>query len=155
MTERAAHHLVDAVLLWVPVRQWVLTVLYRLRHQMAWNHGLSRAVLRVYTRAARRLRTRRPGVWHCGWADGRGHGAAARKRPIEVVRSASEGVNQKCVGALLDARSGCRHKRIVQPRDVIAVGVQIDQIIGVVVIIARVASRHIPRQKQVHGHRRI
>jgi hypothetical protein len=28
----------------------VLTVPYRLRYQMAWNHGLSRAVLRVYTR---------------------------------------------------------------------------------------------------------
>ena len=50
MTERAAH-LVDAVLPWVPVRQWVLTMPYRLRYQMAWNHGLSRAVLRVYTRA--------------------------------------------------------------------------------------------------------
>ncbi|MEK7838534.1 MAG: transposase, partial [candidate division NC10 bacterium] len=50
MTERAAH-LVDAVLPWVPVRQWVLTVPYRLRYQMAWNHGLSRAVLGVYTRA--------------------------------------------------------------------------------------------------------
>jgi hypothetical protein len=49
MTERAAH-LVDAVLPWVPVRQWVLTVPYRLRYQLAWNHGLSRAVLRVYTR---------------------------------------------------------------------------------------------------------
>jgi putative transposase len=32
------------------VRQWVLTMPYRLRYQMAWNHGLSRAVLRVYTR---------------------------------------------------------------------------------------------------------
>jgi len=49
MTERAAH-LVDEVLPWVPVRQWVRTVPYRLRYQMAWNHGLSRAVLRVYTR---------------------------------------------------------------------------------------------------------
>jgi len=49
MTERAAH-LVDAVLPWVAVRQWVLTLPYRLRYQMAWNHGLSRAVLRVYTR---------------------------------------------------------------------------------------------------------
>jgi hypothetical protein len=49
MTERAAH-LVGVVLPWVPVRQWVLTVPYRLRYQMAWNHGLSRAVLRVYTR---------------------------------------------------------------------------------------------------------
>ena len=49
MTECAAH-LVDAVLPWVPVRQWVLTLPYRLRYQLAWNHGLSRAVLRVYTR---------------------------------------------------------------------------------------------------------
>ena len=50
LTERAAH-LVDAVLPWVPVRQSVLTLPYRLRYQLAWNHGLSRAVLRVYTRA--------------------------------------------------------------------------------------------------------
>ena len=55
MTERAAH-LVDAVLPRVPVRQWVLTLPYRLRYQLAWNHGLSRAVLRrVHARAARRL----------------------------------------------------------------------------------------------------
>ena len=51
MTERAAH-LVDAVLPRVPVRQWVLTVPYRLRYRLAWIHGLSRAVLRVYTRRA-------------------------------------------------------------------------------------------------------
>jgi hypothetical protein len=36
MTERAAH-LVDAVLPRVPVRQWVLTVPYRLRYQMVWK----------------------------------------------------------------------------------------------------------------------
>ena len=64
MTERAAH-LVDAVLPWVPVRQWVLTMPYRLRYQMAWNHGLSRAVLRrVHARAARRLRARRSRARH-------------------------------------------------------------------------------------------
>src|SRR5262245_9257008 len=57
MTERAAH-LVDAVLPWVPVRQWVLTVPDRLRYQMAWNHGLSRAVLRVYTRVLLDVYTR-------------------------------------------------------------------------------------------------
>ena len=49
MTERAAH-LVDAVLPRVPVRQWVLTVPYRLRYRLAWNHGLSRTVLQVCTR---------------------------------------------------------------------------------------------------------
>src|SRR6266446_3261005 len=52
MTERAAY-LVDAVLPRVPVRQWVLTVPYRLRYRLAWDHGLSRAVLRVYARGAR------------------------------------------------------------------------------------------------------
>src|SRR2546428_14015003 len=57
MTERAAH-LMDAVLPWVPVRQWVLTVPYRLGYQMAWNHGLSRAVLRVYTRVLLDVYTR-------------------------------------------------------------------------------------------------
>ncbi|MBI4609737.1 MAG: transposase [Candidatus Rokubacteria bacterium] len=50
MTERAAH-LVDHVLPRVPVRQWVLTVPYRLRYLLAWDHGLSRAVLDVYARA--------------------------------------------------------------------------------------------------------
>jgi hypothetical protein len=49
MTGRAAH-LVDEVLPRVPVRQWVLTVPYRLRYRMAFDHGLSRAVLGVYTR---------------------------------------------------------------------------------------------------------
>jgi hypothetical protein len=34
----------------VPVRQWVLTVPYRLRYRMAFDHGLSRAVLGVFTR---------------------------------------------------------------------------------------------------------
>ena len=57
MTERAAH-LVDEVLPWVPVRQWVLTMPYRLRYQLAWNHGLSRAVLGVYTRALLDVYTR-------------------------------------------------------------------------------------------------
>jgi len=45
-----AAHLVDAVLPRVPVRQWVLTVPYRLRYRLAWDHGLSRAVLLVYAR---------------------------------------------------------------------------------------------------------
>jgi hypothetical protein len=49
MTERAAH-LVDEVLPPVPVRQWVLTLPYRLRYLLAWDHGLSRAVLAVYVR---------------------------------------------------------------------------------------------------------
>jgi hypothetical protein len=83
MTERAAH-LVDAVLPWVPVRQWVLTVPYRLRYQMAWNHGLSRAVLRVYRRVLLDVYAR--GARECGV---RGHYLAhsrASRQPRLSVR---------------------------------------------------------------------
>src|SRR5437016_8701947 len=69
MAELAAH-LVDAVLPHVPVRQWVLTLPYRLRYLLAWNHGLCRAVLAVHARAVLgfyRRRARRRGV-----PDGRG-----------------------------------------------------------------------------------
>lgn len=52
MTERAAH-LVDEVIPFVPVRQWVLTLPHRLRYLLAWDHGLSRAVLAVHVRALR------------------------------------------------------------------------------------------------------
>ena len=34
----------------VPVRQWLLTMLCRLRYRMAWNHGPSREVLSGYAR---------------------------------------------------------------------------------------------------------
>ena len=49
MAERAAY-LVDEVLPWAPVRQWVLTLPYRLRYRLAWDHALCRAVLAVYAR---------------------------------------------------------------------------------------------------------
>src|SRR5262249_49337416 len=78
MTERAAH-LVDAVLPQVPVRQWVLTVPYRLRYQMAWNHGLSRAVLRVYSRVLLDVYTR--GV------------PGGRTGSVTVVQRAGSGLN--------------------------------------------------------------
>ena len=68
MTERAAH-LVDVVLPWVPVRQWVLTVPYRLRYRMAFDHGLSRAVLGVVTRVLGDAYARRATA--CGIAGGR------------------------------------------------------------------------------------
>lgn len=67
MTARAAH-LIDEVLPWVPVRQWVLTVPYRVRYAMAWDHGLSRAVLGVYARVLLDV-TYHPGV---GWELARG-----------------------------------------------------------------------------------
>jgi hypothetical protein len=50
MTERAAH-LIDHVLPRAPVRQWVLSLPFELRYQLAWDHKLCRAVLAVYTRA--------------------------------------------------------------------------------------------------------
>jgi hypothetical protein len=34
----------------VPVRQWVLSLPYRLRYLLAWDHALARAVLGVYAR---------------------------------------------------------------------------------------------------------
>ena len=64
MTERAAH-LVDDVIPLVPVRQWVLTLPYRLRYVLAWDHGLSRAVLAVHARALRdfyRQQAQRQGI---------------------------------------------------------------------------------------------
>jgi len=50
MVERAAH-LVDRMFPDVPVRQWVLSLPYRLRYRLAWDHDLCRAVVAVYMRA--------------------------------------------------------------------------------------------------------
>ena len=63
----AAHaaQLVEAVLPRVPVRQWVLTLPYRLRYRLAWDHGLTRAVLGVYARVLQDFysrRAHRPGL---------------------------------------------------------------------------------------------
>jgi len=64
MAERAAH-LVDGVLGGLPVRQWVLTLPYRLRYALARDHQLCRAVLAVFVRAVlafERRRTQRRGA---------------------------------------------------------------------------------------------
>ena len=50
MAERAAH-LLDHVFPDVPVRQWVLSLPYRLRYQLAWNHDVCRGVVAVFVRA--------------------------------------------------------------------------------------------------------
>jgi len=50
MAERAAH-LVDHVLPEVQIRQSVLSLPYRLRYLLAWDHDLCRAVASVYVRA--------------------------------------------------------------------------------------------------------
>src|SRR5438552_2604608 len=52
MAERAAH-LVDHVLPAAPVRQWVLSLPFRLRYLPAWNHELYREVLAVHASALR------------------------------------------------------------------------------------------------------
>jgi len=68
MTEWAAR-LVTEILPRAPVRQWVLSLPYRLRYQLAWNHELCLAVLGVFTRALLELYRRRAG--QRGVADGR------------------------------------------------------------------------------------
>jgi hypothetical protein len=77
MAERAAH-LIDHVFPDVPVRQWVLSLPYRLRYLLAWDHDLCRAVVGVYVRAVLgflRRRARRDGV-----LDGRGGAVAIIQR---------------------------------------------------------------------------
>jgi hypothetical protein len=77
MAERAAH-LVDHVFPDVPVRQWVLSVPYRLRYLLAWDHDLCRAVAAILARAVFRVlreRTRDAGV-----EGGRGGGVVVIQR---------------------------------------------------------------------------
>lgn len=59
-----AAHLTDAVLGGLPVRQWVLSLPYRLRYSLAWDHRLCRRVLAVFLRVLlgfERRRARRLG----------------------------------------------------------------------------------------------
>jgi hypothetical protein len=68
MAERAAY-LVDHVFPVVPVRQWVLSMPYRLRYVLAWDHALCRAVTSVFVRAvlgSLRRRARQRGGVHGG-----------------------------------------------------------------------------------------
>ena len=77
MAERAAH-LVEDVFPDVPVRQWVLSLPYRVRYQLAWDHDLCRAVVGVTMRAVLgwlRNRARLDGV-----TDGRGGAVAIIQR---------------------------------------------------------------------------
>ena len=75
MAERAAH-LVDHVFPDVPVRQWVLSLPYRMRYQLAWNHDLCRGVVAVFARAVLGfLRARGSSA-----ADGRGGAVAVIQR---------------------------------------------------------------------------
>jgi hypothetical protein len=72
-----AAHLVDGVFCDLPVRQWVLTLPYRLRYRLAYDHRLCRAVLAVFVRAVlgfERRRGREQGI------DGRGGAVTAIQR---------------------------------------------------------------------------
>ena len=69
MAERAAH-LVDHVFPDVPIRQLVLSLPYRLRYRLAWDHDLCRAVVAVYLRAVLGWLRRRAQLEDV--ADGRG-----------------------------------------------------------------------------------
>jgi len=62
----------------------MLTVLYRLRYQMAWDHRLSRAVLRVYARGLRDDYAR--GAREGGLRDG-------RTGRVTVMQRAGSGLN--------------------------------------------------------------
>ena len=82
MTAHAAQ-LVEAVLPRVPVRQWVLTLPYRLRYRLAWDHGLTRAVLGAYARVLQDFYRR--------WADP--HGGAARTGMFTVIQRFGSGMH--------------------------------------------------------------
>ncbi|OFW24881.1 MAG: hypothetical protein A3G21_02535 [Acidobacteria bacterium RIFCSPLOWO2_12_FULL_66_21] len=77
MAERAAH-LVDQVFPDVPIRQWVLSLPYRLRYQLAWDHDLWRAVVGVLFGAV--FRVLRARVGDDGVEAGRGGGVAVIQR---------------------------------------------------------------------------
>jgi len=77
MAELAAH-LVDGVLGGLPVRQWVLTLPYRLRYALAWDRRLCRAVLAVFIRAVLGFERRR--AERRGSHDGAGGAVTAIQR---------------------------------------------------------------------------
>ena len=77
--DQRAAHLVDGVLGGLPVRQWVLTLPFRLRYRLAYDHRLCRAVLGVFVRAllgpsagsGQGSRSAGRGRWGCGTVPGR------------------------------------------------------------------------------------
>ena len=62
----------------VPVRQWVLSVPYRLRYRLAWDHDLCRAVAGVLMRSVCRLLRER--ARDAGVVGGRGGGVVVIQR---------------------------------------------------------------------------
>lgn len=72
-------HLVEDVLPDVPVRQWVLSVPYRLRYLLAWGHDLCRAVAAILSRPAI-FRVLRERATDAGVEGGRGGGVVVIQR---------------------------------------------------------------------------
>jgi hypothetical protein len=110
MAERAAH-LIDHVFPDVPIRQWVLSLPPRLRHLLAWDHDLCRAVSVVAVRAVLGFLRRR-----------------ARRERVADGRSGAVVVVQRFGGALnlnihLHARAGRRvHERPGRRQDLPSAG---------------------------------
>lgn len=77
MAERAAH-LVDEVFPVAPVRQWVLSLPFALRYRLAYDHALSRKVLRIFWRELERYQRRR--ARERGYADARTGGVTVIQR---------------------------------------------------------------------------
>ena len=77
MSELAAH-LVDHVLPLVPIRQWVFTVPVPVRYQLAFDAGLTRAVLRVFLRTVFGWQRRR--------AARRGLGRGAQRVSVTAIQ---------------------------------------------------------------------
>jgi len=121
-----AAHLVDGVLGGLPVRQSVLTLPFRLRYRLAYDHHLCRAVLGVFARALLGFAQRR--AWALG-VRGRARAVTAIQRcrsalpvnphfhtlvPEAVFAAQRDGAQRfgACLGAGTDApRAGKRAKR--------------------------------------------
>jgi hypothetical protein len=126
MSERAAH-LMDEVIPFVPVRQWMLTLPYRLRYLLAWDHGLSRAVLAVHARALLdfyRQQAQRQGI------------RAGRTRAVTAVQRFGGGLNLNVALSHAGPRRGVRPvpgRRLAfhAASDVVHDGCFLDQVLDV------------------------
>ncbi len=78
-----AAHLVDGAFEDLPVRQWVLTLPYRLRYALAYDHGLCRAVLAVFVRAVLGFERRR----------GREQGVRGRAGAVTAIQRCGSALN--------------------------------------------------------------
>jgi len=106
MAELAAH-LVDGVLGGLPVRQWVLTLPYRLRYALAWDHRLCRAALAVFLRAVlgfERRRARRRGI-----KDGVGGAVTAIQRVGSALNTNIHFHTLAAQGVFFESADGARH----------------------------------------------